>query len=115
MKNYCSSKTLLREQKSKPQRGRMCLQYMYQTTDIYQEYTHTHTHIHIKYTYRGMGRGEMGQLGEEARYNLWQVKEESLGFWSKPMPSTVENSTPFEKYIQTLQYKKINKKKLDNN
>ena len=77
-------------------------------------YTHTHTHIHIKYTYRGMGRGEMGQLGKEARYNLWQVKEESLGFWSKPMPSTVENSTPFEKYIQILPYKKINKKKLDN-
>ena len=46
MKNYCSSKTLLREQKSKPQRGRMYLQYMYQTTDIYQEYTHTHTHTH---------------------------------------------------------------------
>ena len=67
MKNYCSSKILLREQKGKPQRGRMYLQYMYQTIDTYQEYTHTHTHtyIHIKYTYTGMGRGEAGEAGEE--------------------------------------------------
>ena len=106
MKTYCSLKTLLREQQSKPQRGRIYLQYMYQTTDTYQEYTHTHTHTHIKYTYTGMGRGEVGELGEEARYDLWQVKEESLGFWSKPMPSIVENSTPFEKYVHILQYKK---------
>ena len=58
MKNYCSSKTLLREQKSKPQRGRMYLQYMYQTTDIYQEYTHTHQ----IYIYRN-GEGRDGTAG----------------------------------------------------
>ena len=108
MKNYCSSKILLREQKGKPQRGRMYLQYMYQTIDTYQEYTHTHTHIHT-YTsniHKQEWGGERRGRREKRMCNLWQVKEESLGFWSKPMPSTVENSTPFEKYIHILQYKR---------
>lgn len=44
MKNYCSSKTPLREQKGKLQTARLYLQYIYPTMDTYQEHTHTYVY-----------------------------------------------------------------------
>ena len=116
MKNYCSSKILLREQKGKPQRGRMYLQYMYQTIDTYQEYTHTHTHTYIHthqiYIYRN-GEGRGGGGGRRGCVTCGKSKKSPWGSGANPCHLQWKIQHPL-KNIYTYYNTKDQYEKLDN-